>query len=102
MANFMIKEYIDLHQDYANAGRAVFEKALPLIDKGEQIIFDMQGLDGVSTVFLNTSFGQLIDVYGIDRVKRAFKFTNLLRSQAERIKKYFHDYSELILQNTHG
>ena len=90
-----VKGYIDKYQDYAKAGDAVFADACPMIVKNEMIAFDMSGLDGVSTVFLNTSFGQLIDMYGIERVKRSFKFSNILRSQAERIRKYFSDYSEL-------
>ena len=90
-----IKQYIDQYQDYAKAGNAVFADTYPMIGRDEMVAFDMAGLDGVSTVFLNTSFGQLIDMYGIERVKRSFKFSNILRSQAERIRKYFADYAEL-------
>ncbi len=90
-----IKDYIVKFNDYAKAGDAVFFDSCPLIDTGETIVFDMTGLDGVSTVFLNTSFGHLMDVYGIERVKKSFKFTNILRTQAERIKKYFQDYAEV-------
>lgn len=95
MTNFIIKDYIDRFNDYAKAGDAVCNDAMSLIDNGETIVFNMTGLDSVSTVFLNTSFGQLIDSYGIEKVKKSFRFTNILRSQADRIKKYFADYAEL-------
>lgn len=95
MVSFVIKDYYDQHQDNAKAGDAVFSDAVPLISRGEVIVFDMHGLDAVSTVFLNTSFGHLMELFGIEKVKKSFKFSNLLRSQAERIKKYFSDYAEL-------
>ena len=93
--NMIIKDYIDRFNDYAKAGDAVFADSCPLIINGESIVFDMVGLDGVSTVFLNTSFGQLIDCFGIERVKRSFRFSNVLKTQAERIRKYFQDYAEI-------
>lgn len=95
MINFRIKDYVDSYNDHAKAGNAVYKDAVPLINQGDVILFDMKDLDGVSTVFLNTSFGQLIDLYGSDRVKKSFRFTNLLKSQAERIKKYFIDYADV-------
>lgn len=95
MTNFKIKEYIDHYNDYAKAGNAFFSDAVPHINQGDIIVFDMKGIDGVSTVFLNTSFGQLIDLFGIDKVKKSFRFSNLLCSQAERIKKYFQDYEDI-------
>lgn len=92
----IIKDYIERFNDYAKAGDAVFSDSRPLIDAEETIVFDMKGLDAVSTVFLNTSFGHLMDVYGIERVKKSFRFSNILRTQAERIKKYFQDYAEVL------
>lgn len=95
MKNINVKEYIDTYNDFAIAGDSIFKIAAEAIDNNEIILFDMSGQDSVSTVFLNTSFGQLIDKYGIERVKQSFKFTNILRSQIERIRKYFNDYSEI-------
>ncbi|MBD5369606.1 MAG: STAS-like domain-containing protein [Bacteroides sp.] len=91
----IIKEYIDRYNDYAKAGDRLYTDARPLIDRGEKLNFDMIGLDAVSTVFLNASLGHLMDDYGIERVKKSFRFTNLLRSQADRIRKYFTDYEEV-------
>lgn len=95
MHSIIIKDYVDRLNDFAKAGDAVFNYAKPLIEKDEIILFDMSGLDSVSTVFLNTSFGHLMDIFGIEKVKTSFKFKNILRSQGERIKKYFTDYAEI-------
>lgn len=100
MVSLTIKDYYDLHKDYAKAGDAIYVAAVPLITKGETILFDMKGLDAVSTVFLNMSFGQLMDRFGVDKVKGSFRFSNVLKSQAERIRKYFRDYAEL--QESHS
>lgn len=89
-----IKDICDKHNDYAKAGNDLYVLSKNLIGKGEIIVFDMDGIDSVSTVFLNTSFGQLLDCFGVERVKQSFRFTNILRSQVERIKKYFSDYEE--------
>lgn len=94
MTNLVIKDYIDRFNDFASAGDAVFSDAKPSIISGDKVVFDMKGLDAVSTVFLNTSFGQLIDTFGIDLVKKSFRFTNILKTQADRIRKYFQDYAE--------
>ena len=94
-----VKDFCDRHNDYAAAGNEIFNISRPMIEKGESIVFDMIGIDSVSTVFLNTSFGHLIDVFGLVRVKQSFKFTHILRSQIERIKKYFSDYAECLADN---
>ena len=91
-----IKDYIDKYNDYARAGNAACSDVCDKIDANQTIVFDMKGIDAVSTVFLNAFFGQLIDKYGIERIKGAFKFSGLLKSQFERIKKYFVDYAALI------
>ena len=95
MATLIIKDYFDSYNDFANAGSAVAKDSAVAIERNDSILFDMKGLDAVSTVFLNTSFGYLMDKYGIDRVRKSFRFSNILRSQAERIKKYFSDYAEI-------
>ncbi len=95
MATIVIKDFFDIYQDAAKAGAAVAKVAADAINLNDVILFDMEGQDAVSTVFLNASFGYLFDMYGIDRVKKSFRFSHILRSQVERIKKYFSDYSEL-------
>lgn len=95
MQTILVKQYIDQYGDYSQSGSAVYDFASAAISKGDTLRFDMSGQDSVSTVFLNASFGKLIDTFGIDKVKRSFVFVNLLRSQIDRIRKYFDDYKEL-------
>ena len=90
-----VKQYIDQYGDFSKAGSAVYDYAAAAINNNDTLMFDMSGQDSVSTVFLNTSFGHLIDTFGIEKVKRSFKFSSMLRSQMERIVKYFDDYQKL-------
>lgn len=90
-----VRDICEKYNDFDRSGNEVYLISKPLIEKGETIVFNMKGLDSVSTVFLNASFGHLIDVYGMEKVKHSFRFTNILRSQVERIKKYFSDYEEI-------
>lgn len=95
-----VKEICERYNDYAQAGNEIFVISKPCMKRGETVIFDMEGIDSVSTVFLNTSFGQLFDNFGVERVKQSFRFTRILRSQAERIKKYFSNYAEVSEDNS--
>lgn len=95
MQTIKVKQYIDQFGDFSRSGNAVFDFASSAIQNGDTLMFDMSGQDSVSTVFLNASFGKLIDAFGIDMVKSSFKFSNMLRSQMERIRKYFDDYQTL-------
>ena len=44
---------------------------------------------------MNTSFGSLIDLFGLDTTKQALRFQNIKKSQIERIRKYLNDYGSL-------
>lgn len=90
-----VKDICEKYNDFSRSGKEIFLISKPLIEKDETIVFNMKGLDSVSTVFLNASFGNLIDIFGLEKVKHSFRFTNILRSQVERIKKYFSDYEEI-------
>ena len=86
------------NKDYADAGTAVYEIAKTAVSNQEVVILDMKGVDSVPTIFMNTSFGKLIDEFGIEETKKSFKFRNILKTQVERIIKYFKD-SETVNQS---
>lgn len=92
---FIIKDYIINNTDFASAGKAISDAAIPLIQKGDKIIFDMTGQEALSTVFLNTAFGYLMDRFGVEKIKQSLKFRNILRSQGERIRTYFQNYQPI-------
>lgn len=100
METFYIRDYINEAGDIRAAGMLLYKDVLPFIEKNEKVILDFEGAVGVPTLFLNTSLGDLMDVFGIERVKKAFKFTNVLISQADRIKKYFLDYEAIKTGNS--
>ncbi len=83
-------------KSYPEAGSALFELAEKAVISNEQICLDMKGVESVPTLFMNTSFGDLILRYGIDKTKKLFTFNNITKSQVERIQKYFNDFQKLI------
>lgn len=42
----------------------------------------------MSSSFFNSSFGELIDKYGIQKFRETVKFSNLTNSQAQLLRKY--------------
>jgi hypothetical protein len=95
MITILLSEILN-DNDYANGGVAVYNIAQKAILNNDVIVIDMQNVDSVPTVFMNTSFGELMDNYGADRIKKSFKFRNILKTQVERISKYFSDYESLL------
>lgn len=99
MLTFRIQDFIDSNDNLSDAGKALFFAVSPLLNKEDKIILDFSGNMGIPTLFLNTSIGDLIDEFGIDKIKKAFKYINIQPSQAERIQKYFKDYESIISTN---
>lgn len=58
------------------------------IGKGSLIKLSLEGATPMSSSFLNSSFGDLVDQFGIDKVKSSIRLINYQRSEAERIQKY--------------
>jgi STAS-like domain of unknown function (DUF4325) len=81
---------------YVESGNIVFAEAKDIVLKGEVILIDMSQVESVPTNFLNTFIGALIDLYGIERTKKSLRFSNILKSQVERIRKYFNDYESVV------
>jgi len=86
--------------NYADSGSIVFKYAQEAVLDNEIIVIDMDFVDSVPTVFMNTSFGALMDIHGVEKTKKLFKFRNILKSQVDRITKYFNDYK--LLLEAHG
>lgn len=98
MKTIYLHELLDEH-GYVEGGTIVFSQAEESVRNGEIIIINMNNVESVPTNFLNTSLGALIDVYGIEKTKNSLRFSNVLKTQVERIKKYFRDYQSLISAN---
>ena len=95
MATILLSDILN-DNDYANGGSVVYDIAQPAISNNDIIVIDMQNVDSFPTVFMNTSFGKLMDKFGVDRTKKSFRFKNILKTQVERISKYFSDYESML------
>lgn len=89
---FKIKDYLERAGNSRAAGDAVFKDARPIIERGGSIIMDLEGVIGLSSVFMNPCFGFLMDIFGVERVKESFKFRHVLKTQGELIRNYFNYY----------
>lgn len=53
----------------------------------------MEGVTSLPSIFLNVSLGKIIDDYDIEILKKHISFSNITRSQAERLKDYLIRYN---------
>ncbi|MBB4036552.1 hypothetical protein GGR21_002458 [Dysgonomonas hofstadii] len=95
MQTVILHDLLENH-NYVQSGNIVFEMAKDAVSRDEIIIIDMTDVESVPTNFLNTSLGALMDMYGVEKTKKSFKFRNILKTQVERIIKYFNDYEALL------
>ena len=79
-------------KQYPDAGMDLFNKLCNYVDKDENVIIDLSNVVSLPSVFLNTSIGKFIDVYGVDLLREKISFANISKSQAERIKDYIIRY----------
>lgn len=98
MKNIFVKNLIEETQDYAESGFTVLNIAKEAIKEKVIVTLDFDGVDSIPTIFMNTSFGALMDEYGASTTKTLFKFRNIKQTQIERIRKYFNDYENIILK----
>ncbi len=92
--NVVLKEILK-DRTYPEGGYVLYGIAEKAIESGNKILIDMKDVDSVPTLFMNTSFGDLIINHGINETKSLFIFNNITRSQLERIQKYFDDFQNL-------
>jgi len=81
------------------AGDHIFKEIKESIITHDKIIIDMIDVLTVPTMFLNTSFGAIIDEFGTLKLKESIGFKNITKSQVERIQKYLIDYNQVIENN---
>lgn len=64
-----------------------------LIDDSQKVVLDMDGVTSLPSIFLNVSFGRLIDEKGFDFIHK-LTFLKITKVQADRLKKYIDSYKE--------
>jgi hypothetical protein len=58
-------------------GLELFNQLLPLLEKGEEIILDFDGVKVLATPFMNHSLGRLMSKYGIEGFDSKIKLERL-------------------------
>ena len=61
----------------------------------DNAVLSFNGIDALSSSFLNSSIGNIIDEKGINVLKNRIKITHYTPTLAEAIKKYVANYSYL-------
>lgn len=70
-------------------GTLLFAALDPIIAKGNKVRLSLDGATPLSSSFLNSSFGELIDKYGLDKVKSLLLISRYTPSLARTLKEYF-------------
>ena len=80
-------------------GTATFEQGAGLyiaiaseISNNTIVTLSLHNAPAMSSSFMHGSFGQLIENFGVDAVKRNLKLINCLPSHVDRIKEYVDTY----------
>ena len=86
------------NKSYTEGGYALYALAEQAIEAGDLVYVDMLEVQSVPTLFMNTSFGDLILKYGIEATKKLFRFNNITKFQVSRIQDYFDKYQALLVR----
>lgn len=78
--------------DLTVAGEKFYDLVKNHIAGSEKVVVDMENVTSLPSIFLNVSFGRIIDEYGMEAVRQLFTFVKITKIQAERLKKYFSSY----------
>ena len=84
-----------LSKPYPDAGYDFYTILKAAISQGETLSINMDGVAGMPTMFMNTSFGKIMSEVGVEKLKKSMIFKNITKVQIERIGKYLKDYSEV-------
>lgn len=92
----MIKLKDIVSDTYSNAsGYSFYITLRPIFENDNQTNISLEGVSAFSTSFLNSSFGQLIDEYGLDKFKKTLKISNLTKVNGDMIRNYVNSFSSL-------
>lgn len=80
-------------KSYPEAGNALYDVIVSKLDE-DSIVLDLSGIVSLPSMFLNTSIGKFINVYGVDLLRKKISFANITATQAVRIKEYINKIAE--------
>lgn len=68
-------------------GEPIYERIINAFHNGDSVILDFDGVEMMTTAFLNVVIGNLYKDYTSDQLKGSLSFINLPNAVAVRIKK---------------
>jgi len=81
---------------FSNAeGYSLYCAIINGLEVSDAIVLSFNEIDAVSSSFLNSSIGNVIDDMGMDTLKNRIKITHYTPTLAGVLKKYVADYSHL-------
>ena len=92
MCTIALHSILDSGLNLPDAGSKLYEIMKKHMDNNEKIVIDMTDVTALSSVFLNTSIGKIIDDNGIDFLKSNISFIKITKQQAERLTDYLSKY----------
>lgn len=92
MATIRLNDILTTYNDVAAAGNRFYSDIVQNKTNADKITIDMTDVTSLPSIFLNVSFGKIIDDMGVDVVRTMFTFSNITKAQAERLQKYFAAY----------
>lgn len=94
MCKIVLKDIIS-HGNLPESGRKLYELLNKYLSSNQTIFIDMTDVVSLPTLFMNTSFGTIIEESGVELLKKNIKFDNITKSQMFRIQKYLDDYASI-------
>lgn len=91
MCTINLKELM-INRTYPEAGAALYAEFCLYKDTVDKIIVNLDGVEVLPSMFLNTSIGAYIDNFGKESLKEKISFAKITRSQAERLRDYLARY----------
>ncbi|EGC20091.1 STAS-like domain-containing protein [Prevotella multiformis] len=88
-----VRDILISHANLPDAGAKFYKIIVCAITSGDKVVADMDGVSSLPSIFLNVSLGKIIDEYDMDTLKQHVSFSNITRSQAERLKDYLIRYN---------
>ena len=66
------------------------------VSSNQKIRLSLASATPFSTSFLNTSFGDLSDKYGLETIRTLIMFTDITPSQLKKLRSYFEQLGTLV------
>jgi len=84
-----------VNETYTNAeGEKLYAVLKDAFSSNEKVVLSFKDSSITSSSFLNSSFGRLIESYGLDRFMQSVTPKELTVTQAEVLKKYVSSFSK--------